>query len=310
MEKDRIKTCIDVAKLYYESNYTQDQISKHLNISRPTVSRMINYCKEKNIVQIKIVNPFERQQSNEFELEKKYGLKKAIVAYAPLNNSNEILTAICSKAASYLNETVSDGDSIGVCWGRTLYTIAKLLTPRMLRGVSIVQLKGGVPNTEIQTYAKEIVDIFSRKFNGQGYYLPLPTLFSDLSTKLIVLKDPFISNIVKMGEKTNIALFTVGAAGENALLYKLGFFSPRDKRALAKVAAGDICSRLIDDKGQICDATLDARTNSIQLEILKQKDTRILVAGGESKLRAIKAALAGGYANVLITDQFTAYELL
>ena len=34
------------------------------------------------------------------------------------------------------------------------------------------------------------------------------------------------------------------------------------------------------------------------------------MAGGEKKIRAIKAALAGGYPNVLITDQYTAYELL
>ena len=310
MEKDKIKTCIDIAKLYYESNYTQDQIAKQLKLSRPTVSRLLNYCIEKNIVQIKIVNPYERQESTESELEKKYGLKKAIIAYAPLNNINEILNAICTKAASYLNETVSDGDTLGVCWGKTLYAIAKLLNPRMLRGVNIVQLKGGVSNTSNQTYATEIVDTFARKFNGQGYALPLPTLFADLPTKLIVMKDPFIANITNLGKQANIALFTVGAAGEDALLYKLGFFSAKEKKRLSKIAAGDICSRLIDDKGQICDLELDARPNSIQLEDLKQKETRILVAGGEKKIRAIKAALAGGYPNVLITDQYTAYELL
>ena len=36
----------------------------------------------------------------------------------------------------------------------------------------------------------------------------------------------------------------------------------------------------------------------------------ILLSGGEGKIASIRAALKGGYANVLITDQFTAKRLL
>jgi len=36
----------------------------------------------------------------------------------------------------------------------------------------------------------------------------------------------------------------------------------------------------------------------------------IAVAGGEEKVEAIRAALKGGYFNVLITDSFVAHELL
>jgi deoxyribonucleoside regulator len=35
-----------------------------------------------------------------------------------------------------------------------------------------------------------------------------------------------------------------------------------------------------------------------------------MIAGGEAKVPAIRAALKGHYANVFITDQFTAKELL
>jgi deoxyribonucleoside regulator len=40
------------------------------------------------------------------------------------------------------------------------------------------------------------------------------------------------------------------------------------------------------------------------------RDISILVAGGMSKIDAIYGALQGGYANTLITDQFTAKSLL
>lgn len=310
MEKDKIAQYIEVAKRYYEQGQTQDQIAKQMDLSRPSVSRILQYCKDKNIVQIKIVNPFIDFHDNEIMLEQKYHLKKVLIAQASSNSDQEVLQAISAKAASYLNEVICDGDIIGVCWGNTLYTIAKLLTPRMVKGVKIVQLKGGVSYSAHQTHAKEIVDIFTQKFNALGFYLPLPTLFSDLKTKQIVEKDPFVQDILDLGRQANIALFTVGGVSSDSILFKLGYISGRERRSLEKQACGDIVSRLINDKGKICSTALDERTNGIKLDELKAKSQRILVAGSQSKWPAIKAALTGGYANILITDQYTAHELL
>ena len=73
---------------------------------------------------------------------------------------------------------------------------------------------------------------------------------------------------------------------------------------------GDICSRFFDADGRICNKELDARTVGITLDELRSKDHSIMISGGEAKVQAIKAALKGRYANVLITDQFTAKQLL
>ena len=75
-------------------------------------------------------------------------------------------------------------------------------------------------------------------------------------------------------------------------------------------AVGDICSRFFNSEGNICTPKLDARTVGITLEELRKKEHSILVAGGAGKVEAIRAALKGHYANVFITDQFTAKALL
>ena len=62
--------------------------------------------------------------------------------------------------------------------------------------------------------------------------------------------------------------------------------------------------------GDICDENINRRTVSIELEELRKKDRSILVAGGVQKAAAIHAALSAGYANVFITDQHTAKQLL
>lgn len=66
---------------------------------------------------------------------------------------------------------------------------------------------------------------------------------------------------------------------------------------------------IYDDNGKIVDEELNNRTVGIQLDEFQKKETRILVAGGKEKLRAIHAALKAGYVNVLITDQYTALAL-
>lgn len=310
MDNAKVEQYIQIAQRYYEQNQTQDQIAQEMGLSRPSVSRILQYCKDKNIVQVKVVNPFVDFEDNERLLEQKYNLRKVLIAKAPSDNEMVIMHSISAMAASYLNESVCNGDVIGVCWGRTLYSIAKLLTPRMVKGVKVVQLKGGVSYSLYNTHAKEILDTFTQKFNALGYYLPLPTFFSDLKTKQIVEKDPFVNDILELGRTANIAIFTVGAFNADSVIFNMSNISARQRRVLEREAAGDIVSRLINSSGKICSKELDERTNGINLDELKAKSQRILVAGGSDKWPAIKAALAGEYANILITDQFTAHYLL
>lgn len=309
-QESKIKLCIKVATLYYTKGATQNEIAKELNISRPKVSRLLQYALDKQIVQIKIIDPLTNFELLERKLEKKYNLKRVFIASCKEESSTEILHSISACAANYLNNNVQDGDIIGVCWGRTIYNVAKLIIPRMVKGVQIVQLKGGVTQSAYQTHAKEIVDIFTRKFNAIGFYHPLPTIFASVKLRKLVEQDPYIKSILDLAKKANIAIFTVGSVGDDALLLKLGYFSNAEKKEIIAKAKGDICSRLIDENGDICNSFINNRTNSIGLEELKEKDQRILVAGGKPKLAAIKAALNGGYPNILITDQFTALELV
>ena len=47
MNRDRDKLSINVAKLYYRSDYSQQRIAEELGISRPSVSRLLQYAKDK-----------------------------------------------------------------------------------------------------------------------------------------------------------------------------------------------------------------------------------------------------------------------
>ena len=126
----------------------------------------------------------------------------------------------------------------------------------------------------------------------------------------MVMQDHFIEKIVTTAEHTDVAVFTVGTTEANSTLFSLGYLSPAEIKKLQRTAVGDIVSQFVNEHGQIVDSKLSDRTMAVPLERLKSTRESILVAGGMNKLQAIKAALNGGYANVLVTDLQNAQALM
>ncbi|WP_462405982.1 sugar-binding transcriptional regulator [Gracilibacillus sp. Marseille-QA3620] len=307
---DKNDKVIEAAKLYYLLDCTQNEIAKKLGVSRPTVSRMLQTAKREGIVQIKICEKADRVTDLEAELEQKYGLKKAVVASIGQYEDHIIKTTIGLKAAEYLNSIVQDDDIIGVTWGTTIYHVAVELKKKQVNNVQIVQLKGGISLSETNTYVSEILYLFGKAFNASPHYLPLPAIVDNVVVKEAIMADRHIKRVIDMGKKANIALFTCGQIKPESLLFNLGYFSDEDANMLYSSAVGDISSRFYDKDGHICSKSLNERTLGIGLDELKEKDYSILVAGGSRKIDSIHAALKGGYANVLVTDQYTARFLL
>lgn len=310
MDKDKERLSIAAARLYYESDYSQQDICNSLGVSRPTVSRLLQYAKEQGYVKIEIVDPLEDMNVISKELKDRFGLDEVLVAYSPLKEYGEIIKHITRVAADYLYEIVKDGDIIGVSWGKTIHMLASQMVSKNVQGVEVVQLKGGVSHSQTLTHAAETVNLFAKAYDTVARYLPLPVIFDKQEVKQMVEEDRHIQRIIELGKQANIAVFTVGTVKDDALLFNLGYFSEKEKTQLQQHAVGDICSRFFDAEGRICSEELNNRTVGIELAELRKKEKSILIAGGEQKLKAIHAALLGKYANILIVDQFTAKSLL
>nr|WP_172254653.1 sugar-binding transcriptional regulator [Saccharibacillus deserti] len=310
IDLDRQRLSIEAARLYYLSDYSQQEIATRLGVSRPTVSRLLQHAKENGFVRISISDPLEDLDALGAEVARRYGLQGVRVCYSPENEYREIRGRVAAAAAEYLDETVQDGDIIGITWGTTMYALALGLRHKAVKGVEIVQLKGGVSHSQVPTYAAETANLFAEAFSTVARYLPLPVIFDSVELKEMVEEDRHIQRIIELGRQANVAVFTVGTVEEDALLFRLGYFDDRQRQMLRASGAGDICSRFFDDRGQICSEEINARTVGIDLPELRRKEKSILVAGGPRKIRAIRAALAGRYANILVTDQFTALSLL
>ncbi|WP_137626317.1 sugar-binding transcriptional regulator [Lactiplantibacillus pingfangensis] len=308
--QDKIKTALKVCHLYYEDGLSQGEIASKLSISRPTISRLLQFARDHGLLKIEIMDPLKDLDVLAAQLEKKYHLKKVILIFDATNDLEAINPKIGVAAADYLETIVKDGDSIGISWGETLESVANHLHPSKTNNVSVVQLKGSVSGSEMNNFANDIINKFSNAFHTDAVNLPLPVIFDNATTKQVVMQDRFINDIIQKGINTNIALFTSGTVRDDAMLFNLGYLSNGEISRLQEQAVGDIVSRFLTATGEIANSGINDRTVGIPLSALHNKDYSILISGSSRKVASIRGALLGGYANVLITDSQTAAALL
>ncbi len=304
----RENQALDAVKLYYESGLSQSEVAQRLGLSRPTVSKLLQYGRDRGYVTIQIHDPRETTSSLATELCAVFGLEEVRLAVVP--DAPHLTNELGKVGASLLAENVRDGDLVGVTWGSTMYAVAKNLQRQDRRGVEIIQLKGGVSYTSRATNDFETITLFCNAFGAFARTLPLPVIFDSVEVKRMVEEEKHIHRVIEMGREADVAVFTVGAIRSDAMLFNLGYLSETEKAGIAARAVGDICSRFYDDDGQPCVPQLDERTVGITLQDLRRVPTRLLVAGGEQKVAAIEAALRAGYATHLVIDAETARLVL
>lgn len=311
MSDEKLSKLVEVAKLYYQFDFSQQMIAEKLGISRPSVSRMLQQAKEQGIVKIEILDQSEDTVRLANALKAMYQLRHCIVIPVPEYNEEALKNELGKAAANYLDEIIQDGNIVGTTWGTTLHEVAKHVKPKNVKGVSVVQLNGGVSYSETNTYASEILNFLSAAYNTFPHFLPLPAVVDHPVVANAIITDRHIRKVLDLGKQCDIALITVGDITKESTLFKAGYFTTEDfENFKSRQAVGDICSRIFDVNGNICNKELDERTIGVGLSDLKKTPHGILVAGGMNKVDGIVGTLKGQFANVLITDQHTAQILL
>ncbi|MDP4551769.1 sugar-binding transcriptional regulator [Alkalihalobacillus macyae] len=310
MDKDKLVKVVEAARLYYQLDNSQQEIAKKLSVSRPTVSRLLKQAKAEGIVEITIHDPSQDVNKLALELADTFGLLDARVTIVPQFEDRIVKKQIGKVAADYLNSTLQDNDLIGVSWGTTLNEVGKNLRHKLLKNVSVVQLNGGISYSETNTYAYEIIQMLGRAFHATSHFLPVPAIVDHLLVKQTLEEDRHIRKVLDMGRNANIALFSVGIPTNDSVIVQAEYVSEQELDTIHSKSVGEICSRFFDERGKLIHKELNARTIGIDLEELSRKEKSILAAGGPKKIEAIYGALQGGYANILVTDQYTARALL
>lgn len=305
------KLMVKVCKLYYVDDMKQEDIAKKLGISRPTISRLLKDAKEAGIVKIQIVSPFASDYSDlEKSLELKYGLKNVIVV-GDQTDDDSLKQELGREAAYYLERILKPKDVVGLSMGTTLRYIPQHVTSRKESKFTFVPLLGGVGQANIEIHPNQIVMDIANVFGGSYMLLHAPAVVSDPNLIKSFSQELGIKNVMEMIKKVNVAVVGLGAlVDENSTMMATGYYDQNDiEHMKQKNAVGDICMQTYNADGEAQDFESNKKVIGYPIENLRKIETVIAVAGGKSKLNAIKGAIKGGYINVLITNYSNAAEL-
>ena len=134
---------MQVARLYYEHDLTQQQIAARLNITRQKVSRLLIQGREDGIVKIIINDPTPSDPDLEVALIKTFRLKKVVLTEGAGLDQSGLRHTIGIAASDYLQKILKDDDCIGIGWGRTLFSVVSNLQKNNELRINVVPMIGG-----------------------------------------------------------------------------------------------------------------------------------------------------------------------
>lgn len=302
-----------VAQMYHLEGLKQSDISELLRISQASVSRLLKRAESEGIVRVSIVAPSGTYPDLEAAIRERFGISEVIVADCREDNDDAVFSAIGIAAAHLLEQTLEDGDVIGVSsWSATLQQMLDNIHPiKRVRAERVIQLLGGIGVPSAQIHATQLTTRLAHLINGEPQLLPAPCVTGSPESKRILVSDPQVKATVDQFRRVTTAFVGIGAmAPSQNLIYSGNTFTQAELQELAsRGAVGDICLRFYTADGEPLAGEIYERVVGMTLEELRAVPRVIGTAGGKRKTAAIAGALRGKLIDVLITDRFTAERL-
>lgn len=293
---------VKTAWYYYIENMTQQKISEKLGISRMKVIKLLEKARQNGVIQFQISQERSHHLKVEQELIRRWNLKDAfVVPTAP--NASCTNDTVAKAAAMYINDRITENTYINIGYGDTLSRVLNHLATVTEAPLSAVSLTGGV--------SYYLPNAFSSIFNAKLFLYPAPLIVSTKELCSAMQNEPPMQEISRMVNLASMTVVSIGGINEEATIIKNGIFTKNDFLYLSmQGAVGDILSHFIDKDGNPIHTDIEERLLSTPLSTLRTLPNVIGVAAGNSKLKAIRASLKGGYLNALITDEQTALNLI
>jgi len=302
-----------VSRLYYDEGLKQEEIVERLHLSKSKVSRLMQQARDEGIVKTIVISPPGIFSDIESRLESKYRLKEVIVADVRYPELPEILSHDLGIAsASYLSRVLEDDDVIGIAWGLTINGMVAALEPRSFPNVKVVQMTGGIGKPESESYATEVCHRMARMLSCKLVLLPAPGVVKEKQLRDVYLADNQIRTVISLFSKITLAFVGIGSPTSQTIESRdSSIITTSDlENILNRGVVGDIALRFFDQEGQFVNIELNDHVIGIDLEHLRRIPRLVGVAGGPTKLNAIRGALRSGVLDVLITDRSTAESLM
>jgi len=293
--------------LYYVAGRTQDEIARHMGISRQAAQRLVSLAVSSRLIRVTVEHPIAHSLDLAEALRTTFGLRR--VEVVPANpGAEEAVVGLGEAGAAEIIRWLRQADPIvmAVGTGRTLKAAVDRLLEIACPQHRIVSLTGSIGPDGSAAYYNVIFSM-AEAIEARHFPMPLPVFLSSPEEKALMQSQPLIRSTLQLAARADVAFVGVGEMDETAPLFLDGFLTRGDLGELrAAGAVGEICGWIFDAEGRLLDRGLTASAP------LPSRETAVVMAlaKGRKKLPALRAAIRGRLINALITDEETAEALL
>ncbi len=294
----------EAAILYYEKKMTQQEIANILYLSRQTVSKLLTEALENGIVEITVHHPKKNCERLEHEIEEAFGIEKSVVAGAGSSGDSMRMMMTVKAAIAYLTPTLEAGGlNLAVCWGRTMQALIAEMPTLQTDGNTVFPLFGATDHENSYFASNEMARCMADKLGAAIKYAWFPYLPDSAKDRELFMKTSYYGRIARLWESIDLAVIGIGNREIPELFRRTFGYCEQNEEAV-----GDIATHFFTERGKF----LNPYQNTLCASVgnLKKAKKVVAVACGGNKTEAIASALRTGIIDVLVTDEYTAGELL
>jgi DNA-binding transcriptional regulator LsrR (DeoR family) len=296
--------------LYYVAGRTQDEIAAAMGISRQSAQRLVSLAVAERLIKVRLDHPISICLELAERLKEKYGLTHAEVVPSDPGGASSTV-GIAEAGAAEIERWLKRPDPIilAVGTGRTLKAAVDQLPPMECPQHRIVSLTGNIgPDGSAAFY--NVIFSMADAIKARHFPMPLPVLCSSAEERDTLHEQALVRSTLALGAEAAVTFVGIGELGVEGPLCVDGFLAKEEMlRLMERGAAGEICGWIFDRNGHLLDNSINERVASVPIPS-RETSCVIGLAQGRRKWAAMKAALAGGILNGIITDEAAAQHLL
>lgn len=308
--QQRINQLTEVLHLYYEQGLNQKSISRMINCSVSTVSRMLKEAHDLGMVEVTIKYPYATIPSLANELKEKFKLKDAYVLPTTGSTYYDLVQSLGQVAAAVLDNYFHENDLLGMSLGLSVASTVRAYNGAEKKGSQIMRFQGAAEFELME--GTNLAQILAEKVKGKAIEIPSPWMLPTVEICETIMNNPAVKRILELAESANLGLVGMGTMNpSNSTILRNKLISLEEHNLLRSAGAvGEIGGKHYDQNGNSIDMEFNKRSVSIRLEKLKNIDTVIGVAAGIYKVDPLLGAIRGGLINIVVTDSDAARSLL
>ncbi|HEY4805123.1 MAG TPA: sugar-binding transcriptional regulator [Paraburkholderia sp.] len=300
---------IRAAWLHYVAGQTQADVASRLGVTGLKAHRLITRANQSGAVKFTIDGDVAECVVLEASLAQRYGLSYCEVV-PDLNEGELPLRALGFAGSQFLQREIlslQDG-VIGIGHGRTL-AAAVANIPRMDAGtVRFVSLLGGVTR-KYTANPHDVIHRLAEQTGAVSYVMPLPFFANTAEDREVLLSQRGVREVFDLAAHADLMVVGIGSVNADAQLVASRMIEPAEIREVHDLGGqGELLGHFFNAAGEHVETSLAARTVAPELKDLKGRRI-VAIAGGTSKIEAIRAVLKSGLLSGLITDEASALAL-